>query len=58
MVSPGFFPLSTIQRYNPGLPENRLCTVMLIPCRLYAIRVGYSIEKRWICGNILLLLWQ
>lgn len=56
MVSPGFFPLSTIQRYNLGLPENRLCTVMLIPCRLYAIRVGYSMGNRWLCGNILLLL--
>lgn len=56
MVSPGFFPLSTIQRYNPGVPEKRLWAVMLIPCRLYAIRVGYSMEKRWLCGYILLLL--
>ncbi len=56
MVSQGFFPLLTIQIYNPGIPENRLCTVMLIPCRLYAIRVGYSMENRWVCGYILLLL--
>ena len=52
----GFFSLPTIQRYYPETSINQLFSIAHDCCQLYVVMVVYSMEKRWLCGTILLFL--